>query len=91
MNIRSCVTLHAYYHAVSATQEGDKFSAEEENSIEEDVHRRPLRAETTHDQHSIRAMVVVVAQYWRTILPAGTFVFALSLVRGARYSIAGSA
>lgn len=78
--------MRMYEHTVVSTQELESLRAESEDSEEEDVHRRPARAEPAHehDKHSIRSMLVVVAQYWRTILPAGTFVFALSLVRGAR-------
>lgn len=75
--------MHAYWHAVPAAEEED-LQTQEECGVEHVVHQRPVRAAPEHGKHSIKGMASVVAQYWHTILPAGTFVFALSLVRGAR-------
>ena len=75
---------HMHLYPVPATQESKQSNAQDEDSPDDVVHERPLRTEPQRDQHSVKGMVVVVAQYWRTILPAGTFVFTLSLLRGAR-------
>lgn len=71
-------------YLVPATQESKQSDAQNVDSPEDVVHERPLRTEPQRDPHSVKGMVVVVVQYWRTILPAGTFVFTLSLLRGAR-------